>query len=168
MGNNVREVRAPEDLIMITPELRKTIEDKASEFQIDANLIEAFCMTESSGNPNAVRYEPAFYRKYIVPMNLPESEGLGRATSYGLMQIMGEVARELGFTGQFMELFDPATGLEYALKHLKHFVLKYQAQGLDYAIASYNAGSPRVGDDGKFVNQQYVDTVHSYWNKITG
>jgi len=153
---------------MIAPELRKIIEDKAAEFQIDADLIEAFCMTESSGNPHAIRYEDAFYQRYTENMAFSESEDKGRATSYGLMQIMGEVARELGFKGAFTELFDPATGLEYALKHLKRFIVKYQAEGLDYAIASYNAGSPRFDDSGHFVNQKYVDQVHSYLNKISG
>jgi soluble lytic murein transglycosylase-like protein len=151
---------------MVKQEIRDVIELKAKAFELNADMIEGFCMTESSGNPLATRYEPAFYKKYIVPMNLPEDEGRGRATSYGLMQIMGEVAREYGFKGKFEELFTPETGLEYALKHLTHFIRKYNTKGLDYAIASYNAGSPRFRDDGKFSNQVYVDRIHKFWSQI--
>lgn len=152
---------------MITPEIRKVIEDKAIEFELDPDLIQAFVMAESSGKPDAYRYEDAFYHHYTEPMNFSEDEEKGRATSYGLMQIMGQVARELGFKGEFIELFDPATGLDYSLKHLKRFIKKYQTQGLDYAIASYNAGSPRF-KNGHFVNQEYVNRIYKYLKEIKG
>lgn len=150
---------------MITPEIWAIIEKTAAQYQIDANLIASFVMTESSGNPKAYRYEPLFYERYIVPLNLPEDEGKGRAASYGLMQIMGEVARELGFQGKFEELYEPETGLNYGVKHLHSFMKRYSTtdNSLDYAIAAYNAGSPRKKADGTFVNQQYVDTVHKYF-----
>jgi soluble lytic murein transglycosylase-like protein len=151
---------------MVKPEIRAIIEKKAREFELDPDLIEAFCMTESSGNPQAVRYEPGFYKRYIMPMHLEEKEGKGRATSYGLMQIMGEVAREYGFKDDFERLFNPEIGLEYSLKHLKRFIKKYESKGIDYAMAAYNAGTPKVDDLGRFHNQEYVDKVHKFLERI--
>lgn len=157
----------------LAPEIiRKTIEIKALEFEIDPDLVEAFCMVESSFNPKATRYETNFYKRYILPMlhsnSIAPEEATGRATSWGLMQIMGQVAREKGFKGEFKELFEPAVGLTWSLKHLKKFIDRYiDVEGLDCAIASYNAGSPRMRD-GKFVNQAYVDKIHKYLNQIKG
>ncbi len=156
----------------LVPQLiRKTIEIKAAEFEIDPDLVEAMTMTESSGNPKATRYEPNFYKTYIQPMlhqnALTPDEAIGRATSWGLMQVMGQVAREKGFKGAWRdeELFEPAIGLHWGLKHLKHFMDKYPMNA-DAAIASYNAGSPRIGENGKYVNQNYVDKVRKYLNQI--
>jgi soluble lytic murein transglycosylase-like protein len=151
---------------MIKPEIQEAIDKKAAEHEIDPALVSSFVMVESSGNPKATRYEPAFYNKYISPMNLPEVEGKSRATSFGLMQIMGQVARELGFKGEFTDLFIPEVGLDYSLKHLKKFIERYKGKGIDYAISSYNAGSPRFNSSGEFVNQGYVDMIHKYLIEI--
>jgi membrane-bound lytic murein transglycosylase MltF len=42
---------------------------------------------------------------------------------------------------------------------------RYKEQGEDYAIAAYNAGSARM-EDGRFVNQTYVDKVRGYLKQI--
>src|SRR5262245_59806469 len=83
----------------------------AARHGLDPALVCAICHHESEGwQPWAFRYEPAFYAKYIeVMVSLPATEKRARAFSYGLMQIMGQVAREQGFTGKSLgELFDPA------------------------------------------------------------
>lgn len=73
---------------------------------------------ESSWNPWALRYEAAFYEKYIAPQlargNIADTtESRARAFSWGLMQVMGQVAREHGFDGgSLAALCDPATGIE--------------------------------------------------------
>ena len=148
-------------------EIRKVIKEKALKYGIDPDLIEAFCLVESSDDPDAERFEPDFKKRYIDYMKLDNEEAEGRATSYGLMQIMGQVARELGFKGQFSELFTPEIGLEYSIRHLKHFIDKYNKQGMNHAIAAYNAGSARI-KGGLFVNQGYVDKVNKALNKIKG
>lgn len=154
---------------MVSPELRKIIEQKAAEFEIDPDLIESCVIHESSGNPQATRYEPAFYNNYIQPMVskgiVTPEEGKNRATSWGLMQIMGETAREYGFKGEFVDLFDPATGLQWALLYFKHQLTRYKDQGEDYAIAAYNAGSAKL-DGNKFRNQVYVDRTRELLKQI--
>jgi len=155
---------------MVKPEIKVKIDDAAHLHNLDPDLVEAFVMTESSGKPGATRYEPAFYRKYILPILMhnviDEHEAKGRATSWGLMQIMGQVVREMGFAGPFEELFEPCKGLDWSCKYLKRKFDKYEDNGLDAVIASYNAGSPRKLQNGKYVNQGYVDKVNKYYDQI--
>ena len=67
-------------------------------------LVCAIVEQESAWNPWALRYEPAFYERYIAPQiargAIPDvTESRARAFSWGLMQVMGQVAREHGFVG---------------------------------------------------------------------
>ena len=151
------------------PEIIKIIKEKAAEFGIDSDLVQAFVIVESSGNPLATRYEPNFYKRYILPLlksgEITQEEATGRSTSWGILQIMGQVAREKGFKETFETLLIPEVGLHWGLKHLKRFINKYP-ETLDDAIASYNAGSPRKRQTGEYINQQYVGKIHKYLNQI--
>ena len=53
---------------------------------------------ESGWNTFAVRFEPAFEARYIKPAlpSAPTTLELTKAMSFGLMQMMGEVAIEFG------------------------------------------------------------------------
>lgn len=155
---------------MITESLRQIIETKAGKYGIDPDLVQAFVLQESSGNPNSKRFEPDFFRRYIMPMKITDPvEREGRATSWGLLQVMGQVARELGYQGAFEGLFDPSTGLEYGCKKLSRCIKRYPGD-LDSAIAAYNAGTARhtnhEDENSPFVNQSYVDGVRRYLAKI--
>ena len=48
-----------------------------------------------------MRYEPAFFTKYVAPLytnnKITATEAYARGFSWGLMQVMGQVARESGF-----------------------------------------------------------------------
>lgn len=120
-------------------------------------LVRAIVAVESSGNPRAVRYEPAFYERYVKGSKYPQEEHKLLASSLGLLQIMGLVAREHGFTGPLEQLFIPEVNLLYGCLHLARFQAKYAT--LEEVVASYNAGGPRRGPDGRYVNQSYVDRV---------
>ncbi len=68
-------------------------------------------------NPWAIRYEDGFYHHYVLPLlgsgDLRDlTEARARAFSWGLMQVMGQTARENGFAGHMAQLCDPAVGLE--------------------------------------------------------
>jgi soluble lytic murein transglycosylase-like protein len=105
--------------------------DAAQAHALWPELVCALIEQESSWNRWAVRYEPAFYKRYIEPQiaqpggeianqrarahraPLGETEARARAFSWGLMQVMGQVAREHGFSGSSLaELCDAATGLD--------------------------------------------------------
>ncbi len=104
---------------MVSKEIRAIIESKARKYNLYPDLVEAHVMTESSGKPNATRYEPAFFKTYIKKLGIDnEVERTGRATSWGLLQIMGQVARELGYQGSWEGLMDPMVNLEYGCKKL--------------------------------------------------
>jgi hypothetical protein len=76
---------------------------------------------------------------------------------------MGQVARELGFQGSFYSLLEPIVGLEWGCKKLSRCYERYGAN--DDGIAAYNAGSPRK-ENGKYVNQEYVDKVLGLLKRI--
>ena len=154
---------------MVSKEIRDIILTKANKYNLYPDLVEAHVMTESSGKVDAKRYEPAFYNTYIVPLCIKnEVEATGRATSWGLLQIMGQVARELGYQGNWQGLCDPMVNLEYGCKKLAKCYRRYHPE-LDKGIAAYNSGSAIVVfRDGKETlrNQEYVDRVHRFWDKI--
>ena len=134
---------------------------KAQKYGLDPLLVMAVILQESSGRPHVDRYEPAFFKQYIAPMALKDGDdAIGRATSWGLMQVMGQVARELGYKGKFDGLYDPETGIEYGCKKLAKCVKRYPGD-INSAIAAYNAGSARI-IKGVFVNQGYVDSVNKH------
>lgn len=85
----------------------------ASKHALDTALVCAVVEQESSWDTHAIRYEPAFRALYVAPLKLPPTEEIARSISWGLMQVMGQVAREHGFSGKFLSaLCDPATGLD--------------------------------------------------------
>ena len=120
-----------------SPELLSLAHDAALAHALWPELVCAVIEQESSWDRWAVRYEPAFYKRYIEPQiarsggdtatrhlgaqraALSETEARARAFSWGLMQLMGQVAREHGFSGNSLaELCDPATGLEVGCRVL--------------------------------------------------
>jgi soluble lytic murein transglycosylase-like protein len=85
----------------------------AARHSLDAALVCAVVDQESSWDAHAIRYEPAFRMRYVTSLALPPTEEIARSISWGLMQVMGQVAREHGFNGKFLSaLCDPATGLD--------------------------------------------------------
>jgi hypothetical protein len=144
---------------MTRTELEQIIRQHPDLGAVPVECVLAFCTVESSLNEWAYRYEPGY--KWIVGETLTPSERIGQMISWGLMQVMGGVAREHGMVGPFPQLCDPAIGLRYGLLHLRKYWAKHR--NWPDTIASYNAGHP-VRVDGKYKNQQYVDKVLKWWN----
>jgi soluble lytic murein transglycosylase-like protein len=96
---------------------------------------------ESSWEPHAIRYEPAFRSRYVAPLGLPPTEEVARSISWGLMQVMGQLAREHGFTGRFLStLCDPSTGLDIGCIVLADKV-KAADCDLTRALSLWNGGA---------------------------
>jgi soluble lytic murein transglycosylase-like protein len=96
----------------------------AAAQSLDPALVCAVVEQESAWNPWAMRYEPAFFAKYVAPLftnnKVTASEAYARGFSWGLMQVMGQVARETGFDGLFLSaLCDPEQGLTIGCKVLR-------------------------------------------------
>ena len=151
---------------MDNTELTTLITSAASRRSLPWELVYAICQVESSLNPSAIRHEPRY--RWLVGDNetMSPTERQDQMTSWGLMQVMGAVARELGHTGPLSDLLDPPTGLFYGCLHLRRFRAKYDIW--PDVIAAYNAGSPRrvAGQIGPYVNQSYVDKVLAAWNNL--
>jgi hypothetical protein len=110
---------------------RPLIDTVAARYALDADLLEAQVIIESSGQADAFRWEEGFYQHYILGKTLPYGDlGPLAACSYGLLQIMFAVAYELGFRGRPEELFVPAVGLDLGAKKLRpHPALRPDSHG---------------------------------------
>jgi hypothetical protein len=146
------------------------IEDVADSETVPAVIIAALVQTESSGNRFAIKFEPGYKYLFKTKENAQDNriteatESVMQMTSFGLTQIMGAVARELGLRGTIFQLLEPEVNLTYCAKLLKRLAKKYTQR--DDLIASYNAGSAIKGMDGRFKNQDYVDKVNGYLTDI--
>lgn len=148
---------------MKEPDLRDLIAAHPDRGDLPVECVMAVVMKESSLREHAIRYED-HYRWLVGNRDtMPIAEVLGQKHSWGLMQVMGALAREMGFTGPFHELWTPEIGLKYGMLYLRKQYAKHK--NWPDALAAYNAGSVRRLD-GKYVNQYYVDTVLRYWNDL--
>lgn len=127
---------------MFQQEIIDLARQTATAHGLDDSIVCAVCEQESGWNPWAYRYEDGFYQHYVSPLTgLSDTERRGRAISWGLMQILGEVAREKGFANTFLaSLCEPAVGLEWGCRKLKScFDLK--GGDVNAALLMYNGGS---------------------------
>ena len=129
---------------MDIPALIKVARATAKLHALPEALVCAMCEHESGGwNTWAARYEPAFFKRYIHPAHpdTPTTEEIDAAESFGLMQIMGCTARELGFKGKyFTELCDPGVGIEYGCRKLNKCIAAHPGD-VSAALLAYNGGS---------------------------
>lgn len=146
------------------------IEHKAMELGVDPCLVASIVSCESGGDPYSARFEPNY--KYLYKVNefaallkiTPETEECHQKTSFGLMQVMGGVARELGFRHHLLALTDPIIGLHFGCLKLKKLHERWVS--VEDVVAAYNAGSPRIGVNAKYYNQAYVDKVMSRYREL--
>jgi soluble lytic murein transglycosylase-like protein len=106
------------------PQLVGLARKAAAAQSLDPALVCAVIEQESAWNPWAIRYEPTFFAKYVAHLytnnKITASEAYARGFSWGLMQVMGQVAREMGFDGAFLSATcDPEQGLAIGCKLLR-------------------------------------------------
>lgn len=144
-------------------DMQEILKQRCEKHRCPYDIMRAIVTVESHWDPHAVRYEKnykyLFYpRKYAVLLNIPyTTEKILQQMSWGLGQVMGGTAREMGYNGPLPRLSDPAIGLEYACIYFHKRCNQYYT--LKEKISAYNAGSPRFTEDGAYVNQDYVDKV---------
>ncbi len=141
-------------------------------YSFDPLLIAAFVAQESGGVPQRCRFEPA-WKFYNAPEKFAKSLGISYETekeqqmfSYGLMQVMGATARDMGYIGYLNDLCIPDIGLSVGCKFLAEKAKKYPAAG--DLISSYNMGTPRKDAQGRYVNQKYVDDLLKHMQALQG
>lgn len=149
----------------------------ARKYNIDSYLLGAVVQVESAGNTWAVRYEPSFKHTFDI-LQLANVVGCSFATmemmqktSWGLMQVMGSVAYELGLGREEYKwpsaLLDPELGMEFGCRHLKNKINQFGAAP-EVVYAAYNAGTPRTNNVGFFYNQGNVDKFLAFYRDLGG
>ena len=171
---------------MTSGDLRALIDTTAAAHGLDPAVVRALVQVESSGNRWAWNPEPRYRYFWDVMENRPfrpvsaleianqfppsdfhalagddDNEWWAQQASWGLMQIMGAVARELGFTGPYLtELCDPQTNLHYGCLKLATN-LPWAKGDLRSALAAYNGGRAGNSPGGALRNAKYADKVLS-------
>ena len=120
----------------------------SQKYGIDPAWIKAHIKVESNWDVNASRFEAH----------------KGDA-SWGLMQLLLSTARDVLQNPDLTttQLIQPAVNIEAGTKFLSQLWSRFG--NMRDAIAAYNAGSPRLGSDGKYVNQDYVNKVTNAYNQ---
>jgi len=135
--------------ISLNPEYEGLVAAKAAKYSLPTDLVRGMVLHESVGGITcATRFEPGFYARYCAdkPMNFVphgssvETERVGRAISWGLMQVMGETARCNGFRGWFAELTVPEVGLEWGCLYVRRLVDRYWDGNWPTIMRAYNGG----------------------------
>lgn len=149
----------------------------AKQFNIDARLLGAVVQTESGGNPFAVRFEPS-YRYTSAIASLANEIGCSyssmemmQKTSWGLMQVMGSTAYDLGLGREKNKwpstLLDPEMGMKYGCTFLKRKIDQYGALP-EVVYSAYNGGTPQQSVIGVFNNQDMVDNFLKNYRSLGG
>ncbi len=133
-------------------ELIAAAREKATQHGLWPELVCAICEQESNWNPWAIRYEPTFLSKYIAPLytagKISGTEAYARAFSWGLMQVMGQTAREHGFADAYLSgLCEPIVGLEIGCKVLTHKLAVNEGNVRRALLAWNGGGNPKYPDE---------------------
>lgn len=160
---------------------RDLIVDAATPLGLSPNLVEAVVLQESSGDPWAWNPEPRYRYLWNVQTRAPfrvlteaergsetppadfpslagdrDQEWWAQQASWGLMQVMGALARERGFAYPFLtELCGPAVNLGIGCAQLAT-LLAWAKGDVRQALAAYNAGE---GNYTSAAGQQYASQV---------
>ena len=144
----------------------------AKSFGMEQGIVLAVIWQESGGNPWAYNPEPRYRWYWNVKANKPfrtltpeeiasesppadfpclvgdpDQEWWGQEASWGLMQVMGAVARERGFRGSYLtQLCEPEIGVQIGCLHLQHHLLATNDRRA--ALLRYNGGgNPKYPDE---------------------
>jgi len=147
-------------------------------FNVKKLLLKSIAICESSLDPNAYRFEPLYWDRYMAGKQ--EWEGQDPklvSASHGLMQLMWPTALGLGFTGTKDDLCDPTTNVLLGAKLLRQLIDKsvekrwvdkyYWLSPLQVSLARWNGGGWRNPDEnGVLRNQKYVRRVLKTWGEL--
>lgn len=119
------------------------IADAAQRWNVPENWIKAVIAVESNGDPRAYREEPQI-----------------SDSSYGLMQLLEETARGLGFTGKVEQLYDPATNIDLGTNLLAELRSRY-GENFRRVYSAYNSGRPDLWETSAQVRKNVERAVEA-------
>lgn len=140
---------------MAVSDLEQLTREIAAQHHLDEILMCAMVAQESGWNPWLSRYEPAFFVRYVdkssthlevrefcrsAPFTVSfDTELRERAFSRGLLQLIGQTAREQGFEGPLPRLHDPRENLDLGCRFFKK-LMDRAAGDVDKALLRWNGG----------------------------
>lgn len=162
---------------------RHLIDAAATRHGLEPRVVCAQVQVESTANPWAWNPEPKYRWFWDVRLKRPfraldpseiarkappadfhcyagdpDQEWWGQQASWGLLQVMGAVARELGFTGDYLsQLCEPVLNLELGCTKLGTELTK--TGDIRSALARYNGGPKGNAPGGPLRNEPYVQKV---------
>lgn len=155
-------------MFTLAKDIEISLENAAHRFGIALHILVGMAMTESSGQWGLTRHEPAYrylwdirenkpFRKLTSaeahsatpPEDFPAPENStaleeweNQRTSFGVLQVMGAVARELGYIGDLNDL-RYHDGIVMGARHFKDLYKRFFAdQGIEGVVEAYNRGRP--------------------------
>lgn len=137
--------------MLTSTELVALAKKSALAQSLDPALVCAVVEQESGWNTWAMRYEPAFFAKYVASLytnnKVTATEAYARGMSWGLMQVMGQVAREAGLDAPFLStLCDPERGLAIGCKVLRRKLDAMKGDTVRGLLAWNGGGNPAYPD----------------------
>jgi len=146
------------------------LSEQCSKYNLEKKFIEAIITVESGWNTFAVRFEVGNVDYVDIPrfakMNkiTNQTEMQLQKFSFGLGQILGSTSRGCGYSGSLINLCLPKINIRWMAYYLYWLRKTKRCTSLMDLASAYNAGHPKIGDDGKYRNQEYVDKVMSAYS----
>ena len=130
------------------------IEKEAKKQGIPSNIVKAIVLVESSGNPDAIKFEKSwkkiYHKKFPMTDDYSSEEEYNKVfSSIGLMQISYVIWEDFCDLEHYSELFDSETNLKCGISILKDCVNK--TSNIYQCLIEYNCGS-RCSNVGKASN----------------
>lgn len=162
------------------PEVIAAVREVAPTQGIEARTLLAFIAQESAGRAEVTRYE-ALWKRFVDVTQWSKTTGISALTEYheqaiswGLMQVMGSRARELGFRGLLPELVAPAAGIHWGALCLKDLARRFNLPRVpvislsEELACAYNHGSPQRKPNGEWVVEDYVTSIFAHYQAVKG
>lgn len=124
---------------MTKPEIIALAKQTATKYALPPDVVMGIIEQESSFDTWAIRYEPEFQIRYVKALDLDPTTSVARSISWGLMQVMGQSVREIGYVGPLPQLCDPATGIEWGCR-LFMTKMAHAAGNVEAALSLWNGG----------------------------
>lgn len=131
---------------------------------VDPDLAIAIAAAESNFDEFAVRHEPGWrwfldIEGYAARNRISQdTERMLQACSFGLLQVMGTVAREVGFKDNLLMLTRPEIAIKYGCFKIQELMKRFSKT--EDLVSAYNMGTPKKMPDGvTYINNHYVQKV---------
>lgn len=154
-------------------EIKRWILENQMVLGVDPGWIFAIIQQESAWKTNAVRHEPLYSYLYktseFSKLNFitQDTEIMLQKTSWGLGQIMGGLARELGLSLNILNLLEPELNIHFICLNIHRIQKSNLVKCKEDVFSSYNGGLGALSKNfGRYKNQEYVNSVLTHLQNL--